>query len=574
MPDSTFQIEDPLLQQLHDEGKLRPEQCEEIFDEHERTGKSIRNVVLDMEALKEEDYLKAVANHLGCEMTHVDQEIDPKLIKSVPVGVARMYNVIPYRADDETVTLAVCDVPSPAAVDELLFVLSRDVSFVVAPHEDIEAAMTRYYGEESGSVNDLLSALESELEETGDRVENRSIDADTVDLEDLQEAASSAPVIRFVNLVLYQAVKDRASDVHFEPFEDEFKIRYRVDGALYEMSPPPKHLALPIISRVKVIAGLNIAEHRLPQDGRIQLNVAGSTIDFRVSSLPTQFGESVVLRILDKTNVSLDLDNIGLPEDIYDSFTDDIEKPNGIIIATGPTGSGKTTTLYSAMRRVNSIDRKLLTAEDPVEYDMEGIIQVPINEGIGLSFAGILRNFLRQDPDIILVGEIRDLETAQIAIQASLTGHLVFSTLHTNDAPGAITRLIDMGAEPFLISSTLEGVIAQRLIRTICPGCKKPYTPEDALLEELNLSRADVGDNPFYFGEGCNMCNFTGYRGRRGIFEYLRMNEPLRELVNQRSATVKLRNKATELGMRTLREDGIRCILDGYTTPDEVLRYT
>ena len=340
------------------------------------------------------------------------------------------------------------------------------------------------------------------------------------------------------------------------------------------MAPPPKHLALPVTSRIKVISGLNIAERRLPQDGRIQLNIAGRSIDFRVSTLPTQFGESVVLRILDRSVVQLDLENIGLSEELHNEFTTDIKKPNGIIVVTGPTGSGKTTTLYSALRKLNTIVSKLLTAEDPVEYAIEGIIQVPVNEALGVTFASVLRAFLRQDPDIIMVGEIRDLETAEIAIQASLTGHLVFSTLHTNDAAGAITRLIDMGVEPFLIASTLESVLGQRLLRTACSTCKVPYHPDQEIIDSLNLTAEDVGGREFYFGEGCSKCNDTGYRGRRGIYEYLKITDPVRDLISERKPTLVIRDKAVEMGMRTLREDGIRCILDGYTTVEEVLKYT
>jgi len=323
-----------------------------------------------------------------------------------------------------------------------------------------------------------------------------------------------------------------------------------------------------------VISGLNIAERRLPQDGRIQINVAGRAIDFRVSTLPTQFGESVVLRVLDRSIVSLELENLGMPDDVYGNFTSDIKKPNGIIVVTGPTGSGKTTTLYSALRKLNTVESKLLTAEEPVEYDIEGLVQLPVNESIGLSFARALRSFLRQDPDIIMVGEVRDLETAEIAIQSALTGHLVFSTLHTNDAAGAITRLIDMGVEPFLIASTVEAVLGQRLVRTVCTECKKAYEPEDEQLDSLGLSRDQIQNNKFYFGEGCSKCNNTGYRGRRGIYEYLMISDPIRELINQRKPTIVIRDKAVEMGMRTLREDGIRCILDGYTTAEEVLKYT
>ena len=378
--------------------------------------------------------------------------------------------------------------------------------------------IVRLYGEDDASVNDLLAALETDMDSEGMLTLTEGKD----DLKGLEQAANAAPVVRFVNLVLYEAVQAKASDIHFEPFEKEFKIRYRVDGALYEMSPPPKRLALPVVSRIKVMSNLNIAERRLPQDGRLQLPMLGRQIDFRVSTLPTQFGESVVLRILDRSTVSLDLENLGMPPDVFDAFNLDIQKPNGIVIVTGPTGSGKTTTLYSGLRKINTIDSKLLTVEDPVEYDIEGIVQVQANESIGVTFQRVLRAFLRQDPDIIMIGEIRDLETAQIAIQASLTGHLVLSTLHTNDAPGAVTRLIDMNVEPYLISSTLESVLAQRLVRTICKKCRTAYEPDDTVLEQINLKRADVAGKSFYYGKGCEECHQTGYKDAKGCMNTCR----------------------------------------------------
>ncbi len=563
---------DALLQELADQGLVTPAQADEVRDEHERTGKPVREVLIDMDIISEEKLLDVIAGQLGTTIVSLkDMDIPATVVKIVPASVARMYSVIPTQVGSNSVTLATFDLLSPEVTDELAFVLTRDISFVVATEEEIKNYLTRYYGDESESVSDMLSALESELKDAGDLIEAAKRGEDIASLE---QAASSTPVVRFVNLVLYQAVQDRASDIHFEPFENEFKIRYRVDGALYEMAPPPKHLALPVTSRIKVISGLNIAERRLPQDGRIQLTIAGRPIDFRVSTLPTQFGESVVLRVLDRSVVSLELENIGLPEDVYQYFSEDIDKPNGIIIVTGPTGSGKTTTLYSALRRINTIESKLLTAEEPVEYDIEGIIQVPINEGIGLTFAKMLRAFLRQDPDIIMVGEIRDLETGEIAIQASLTGHLVFTTLHTNDSSGAITRLIDMNIEPFLIASTLEAVLGQRLVRTICQNCRTPYRPEKPVLDQLALREESLGDRTFFYGAGCTYCNQTGYRGRRGIFEYLRVRDPIRDLINERKPTIIIRDKAVELGMRTLREDGIRCILDGSTTVEEVLKYT
>lgn len=565
------EYKDPLLQQLFEDQLITPKQAEELLDEHERMGKPIRELLADLDIMNEDDVMQVIARQLGTEVIDLAHlSIPNEVIRAVPSSVARMYNVVPVRLDSHAVVFATFDLPNPQVIDELTFVLTRDISFVVAREADIKGCLNQFYGDDSDSVNDMLSALETELETVG-QLSPTGLKDETLEIE---QAANQAPVIRFVNLILYQAVKDKASDIHFEPFENEFKIRYRVDGALYEMAPPPKHLALPVTSRIKVISGLNIAERRLPQDGRIQLVIGGSQIDFRVSSLPTQFGESVVIRVLDRSVVSLDLDNIGMPEDIYQNFCDDIAKPNGIVVVTGPTGSGKTTTLYSALRRLNQIESKLLTAEDPVEYDIEGIIQIPMHEAIGLTFARTLRAFLRQDPDIIMVGEIRDKETAEIAIQASLTGHLVFSTLHTNDAPGAVTRLIDMGVEPFLIASTMEGVLGQRLVRTICNGCKTAYVPEDDILQQLGLTRDSIAGRPFYFGSGCAACNQTGYKGRRGIYEYLRVTDPIRELINERKPTLVIRDKAVELGMRTLREDGIRCVLDGYTTVEEVLKYT
>jgi type IV pilus assembly protein PilB len=563
---------DMFMEELVRTGVLEESQAADVMDEHGRTGQPTREVAVNMGFITEDQGLDLIAQLLGAERADLEHmSIPAEIIQSVPGSVARMYSVMPVAAEGNAVTLAVADLISPEVSDEISFVLSKDILFAVASQSAIANAISRYYGTEDESMKDMISSLEDELEGAGDLMASG---ARSEDLASVEAAANSRPVVKFVNLVLYQAVQDRASDIHFEPFEDEFKIRYRVDGALYEMAPPPRHLALPVTSRLKVISGLNIAERRVPQDGRIQLPVAGRMIDFRVSTLPTQFGESVVLRVLDRSTVSLDLENIGMPDDIYQDFGEDIAKPNGIVVVTGPTGSGKTTTLYSALRRLNTIEHKLLTAEEPVEYEIDGIVQVPIHEAIGVSFAKVLRAFLRQDPDIIMVGEIRDIETSEIAIQASLTGHLVFSTLHTNDAAGAITRLIDMGVEPFLIASTLEGILGQRLVRTICNNCKTEYQPTPDLLEQLGMTEPQVGGRPFFYGAGCSYCNQTGYKGRRGIYEYLRIKDPIRELINQRKPTLVIRDKAVELGMRTLREDGIRCILDGYTTVEEVLKYT
>jgi len=566
-----YEAEAAILKELiREQNLLSPEQMAEVREEHERTGKPLSHIIVDFGLMTEPDLLQAVANHLGLEYVDLS-EVQQTVLRNMPSSVARMYGAVPVSATGNSVMIAVLDPYNPQLVEELSFVLGKDVQLAVATTKQIEEFINRYYSEESGSLKDVLEDMETQLSKSKLLELTGKSPAETAVLE---EEANKAPIVRFVNLILYQAIQDRASDIHFEPFEDEFKIRYRVDGALYEMAPPPKHLALPVISRIKVMSNLNIAERRLPQDGRIQLNIASRPVDLRVSTLPTQFGESVVLRVLDRSVVNLELESIGMPKDIHERVQELIKMPNGIIIVTGPTGSGKTTTLYSCLKRINTVDSKLLTAEDPVEYDIEGIMQVPVNDGIGMTFARALRSFLRQDPDIIMVGEMRDLETAQIAIQASLTGHLVFTTLHTNDAPGAITRMIDMGVEPFLITSTLEAVLAQRLVRTVCKKCRVPYEPTDAVLAEIGLSRTEIGNRPFYYGKGCVECNETGYKGRKGLFELLRVSEPIRELINLRAPSGVIRARALELGMRRLREDGIRNILDGETTVEEVLKYT
>ena len=444
------EISDPLLALVKENGLVDDLQYEEVVAEFKRSGTPVFQLLQDFGIMNVDDLLQVIAHHLGASVVSVrDREFPPDLLKIVPANIARMYQCIPVAADNGTLQVAIADPLDPARADEIQFAVKREVQVVVADPADIQKAIERLYGTESADFSEILKELGSDEEiarEAAEAVDNAAA---------AEEAANAAPIVKFVNLVLFQAIQDRASDIHFEPFETEFRIRYRVDGALYEMSPPPKHLALPVISRIKVMSGLNISERRLPQDGRIAFSAGNRNIDLRVSTLPTQFGESVVLRILDRAAVNLDIETLGFPKYVHDYVTEAIQRPNGIFIVTGPTGSGKTTTLYSCLRRVNTIDSKLLTAEDPVEYDIEGIMQVAVSESAGLTFAKALRSFLRQDPDIIMVGEIRDLETAQIAVQASLTGHLVMSTLHTNDAPGAVTRLIDMGLEPFLISSSL-----------------------------------------------------------------------------------------------------------------------
>src|SRR6266487_195827 len=566
------EISSPLLSLVKEQGLIDDLQYEEVVAEIKRSGTSVFQILQDFGVLDADAILQAEANQLGTEVVSLrNRDLPAQAIAAIPANAARTYRCIPIELNDGTLRVAFEDPLDPARVDELTYVAKLDIQVVVASPTEIENAIEKYYGQEaSADVTEILKELGADEDIAKEVVAVADTDDETL----MANLANEAPIVRFVNLVLFQAVQDRASDIHFEPFETEFRIRYRVDGALYEMSPPPKHLALPVISRLKVMSNLNISERRLPQDGRIAFQLGNRMIDLRVSTLPTQFGESVVLRVLDRSAVNLEIESLGFPKYLYDYVTEAIQRPNGIFIVTGPTGCGKTTTLYSCLRRVNTIDSKLLTAEDPVEYDIEGIMQVGINEGLGLTFSKALRSFLRQDPDVIMVGEVRDLEPAQIALQASLTGHLVLSTLHTNDAPGAITRLIDMGVEPFLISSTLMAVLGQRLVRTICKKCRTPFEPTESQLSLLNLSPHDMGEKVFYYGRGCAVCNDTGYKGRKGIFELMQISEPLRALINERAPTVVLRQKAVELGMVTLREDGLRSIFDGDTTIEEIVKYT
>ena len=560
---------DPILQILVQNGYIDEEQAKYLQDLSKTEAKPVRRLVIDQEILSEDDLLGAMAAYQDTEAIDLGaMTLETEITEAIPASTARMYNVFPVAVDDTSVTLATFDLVDPRISDEMLFTLSKEVRFVFAREKDVMDRISQYYGDASDSVADMIKSLGEGMDD------DASLAANSNDIASMENAANSSAIIRFVNLVLYQGVVDRAADIHIEPFEHDFKIRYRVDGALYEMKAPDVKMAPAIISRIKILANLNIAERRIPQDGRIALTVAGKPVDLRVSCLPTAHGESVVMRILDQSATSLDLENVGLPEDVYEQITMDIEKPNGIFIVTGPTGSGKTTTLYSILRRINQIDTKLLTAEEPVEYNVDGIVQVPIDAQVGNTFAKVLRAFLRQDPDVMMIGEIRDLETAEIAVQAALTGHFVFSTLHTNDAAGAVMRLVDMNVAPYLLSSTLEGVLGQRLVRTCCKECKQPYEPDDETMERIEMTRDQIGGRPFYFGKGCKTCNGTGYKGRKAIFEYLRVSNPIRELINSRSPTLIIREKARELGMRTMREDGVRAILDGYTTVDEVLRYT
>ena len=546
-----------VLQMLVEQALIPEEAVDDVAFEVNQSGLSLAKILEKNALLTSDEFHVHLAQMLGTEAVNLAGfEAPQELIEMVPVGLAQLHQVFPVGWDGHRLQIAMADPFHHQSLEDLRFALGVELHLVVAPVDEVAELLRRHYSRGAGELKEVLAMMGTV--EDGEEI----------------DAASEAPIIRYVDLVMQQAINDRASDIHFEPFEHDFKIRYRVDGALYEMAPPPRHLASSIISRVKVMSNLNIAERRLPQDGRIQREVGGRAVDMRVSTLPTQFGESVVLRVLDRSSVNLSLEALGLPTNLYHYLLRTIELPNGIFIVTGPTGSGKTTTLYACLEKINTIDAKVLTAEDPVEFDIDGIIQVPVNEAIGLSFARVLRAFLRQDPDRIMVGETRDVETAQIAIQASLTGHLVLTTLHTNDAPGAVTRLIDMGVEPFMISASLEGVLGQRLIRKICSQCRTPYEPTEAVLNQLGLSPHEIGDKHFYYGAGCANCNSTGYRGRKGIYELLDVNEPIRELINQRAPGVVLKQKAIELGMTTLRDDGLRLIYDGETSIEEVLKYT
>jgi len=540
--------------------------ADDILMEVENSGKDVPEILTDYEVIQnEEDVWPIVANELGVgiinDLAHFNAP--PELLAIIPGGMARLHGAFPVNIDSVGLTVCLVDPLNPQVLEDLRFALGKEIILAVAPSHVVEKKINEAYGGEGQALDEILNQLQAGVDNGSDAAGQNA-----------EAEANSAPIIRYVDLVLYQAINEGASDIHFEPFERDFKIRYRVDGSLYEMAPPPPHLALPIISRLKVMSNMNIAEKRIPQDGRIVKHVGDKQVDMRVSSLPTQHGESIVLRVLDRSNINLSLDMLGMPPAIFDYINKTVRKPNGIFVCTGPTGAGKTTTLYAALKEINTMDSKLLTAEDPVEYDVDGIVQVPVYESIGLTFSRILRAFLRQDPDRILVGEIRDVDTAQIAIQASLTGHLVLSTLHTNDAPGAVTRLIDMGTEPFLVAASLEGILAQRLLRTICKDCRASYEPNEALLNQLGVSSHELGDKEFYTGRGCDVCDQSGYKGRRGLFELLDMSDPIRELVTDRAPTVVIKQKAIELGMNTLREDGLRNIYEGNTTIEEVLKYT
>jgi type IV pilus assembly protein PilB len=540
----------------------------------QRGGKvQIGKIFLELGLVDEKQLQLALAAQRGMGYTSLEGiDISADVVEKVPAQMAKTYHIVPveYNQEQNELVVALDNPENFRATDDLSTLMGFKVTAKITDADSLEKTLTKYYEtQQDDNINELIDEIQGDTFLAEFEGRNQSID-----LDELKELSESNPVKKLLNLVLLQAIRDKASDIHFEPFEDEYKMRYRIDGVLYEMVPPPKYIAAALSSRIKVMADLDIAERRLPQDGRISLTVQGNPIDLRVSVLPTMFGESVVLRVLDRSQASFDLKALGLMPEDHALIRMLIHKPNGIIIVTGPTGCGKTTTLYSALSELNDIETKIITTEDPVEYDVDGLIQVQMKPDIGLTFARCLRSILRQDPDIILVGEIRDLETAQIAAQASLTGHVVFTTLHTNDAPSSVARLLDMGIEPFLITATVEGIVAQRLVRKICDNCKTQFEPSDAQLMELQLLPEEVKDKKFFYGRGCSKCNGTGYRGRTGIFEIMVFNDEIRDLIMNQASTNVLRSAGQKSGMRLLRDNGLAAIYDGVTTIDEIAKET
>ncbi|QDT50778.1 GspE/PulE family protein [Symmachiella dynata] len=559
-----------LGQILVDLGYLTEDQLWDVLEEQKQSpGEIIGRVAVRMGLVTEDQISEALAEQWGMQVINLPEtNIPAKVLELVPETMASIYKILPVSLVDNTLTVAMADPQNVGALDDLRNFLGYDVRGAVSSVEHVEEAINRYYADKQDSIEDVIGELE------GGELSDAKMSDQVFDLASVEELQDAAPIRKLINMVLLLAIKDQASDIHFEPFEDEFKVRVRADGVLYEMVPPPRHLASAIVSRIKVMAELDITERRMPQDGRIELNVGGNSVDLRVSVLPTMFGESVVMRVLDRTVVQLDLNKIGMDAGILTKFREVIRRPNGIVLVTGPTGSGKTTTLYSALNELNDIGTKIITTEDPIEYDIDGLVQIPINPDIDVTFATVLRAILRHDPDLILVGEIRDYETGEIAVQSALTGHLVFSTLHTNDAPTAITRLRDMGVPPFLITATVEAVLAQRLVRRICTECRTQFEPSDELLMELQIPIETARKYNFYYGKGCARCNNTGYKGRVGLYELMDINDDMRDLIVADASIDDLRILARSQGMTTLREAGLKLIFDGLTTIDEVVRET
>ena len=563
-----------LGQILTDLGLIDEEQLEEMLSEQEaRGGELLGRVGVSLGFFSDEQLGEALAEQWNTVfVTLYDKQITHSLVEIISKTMAEMYRVVPLELNDNQLTIATADPQKIQIADELRVFLGYEIHVVVATDAEIDKAIEQFYSGEVDTVESIVEEMEDDkdLEEA-----SKSLLQDgPIDLTSAEAMADSAPVRKLLNLVLLMAIKENASDIHLEPFESEFKIRMKADGVLQEMVPPPKHLSFAITTRIKVMANLDIAERRMPQDGRIELSVSGHPVDLRVSVLPTLFGESVVMRVLDRGVVSLDLDKLGMDDDILRPFREIIKRPNGIILVTGPTGSGKTTTLYSALSELNEPDDKIITTEDPIEYDIEGIVQVPIDSDIGVTFAAALRAILRQDPDRILVGEIRDVETAEIAIQAALTGHMVFSTLHTNDSPATVTRLRDMGVQPFLITATVEAILAQRLVRRICSECKEEFIPDADTLADLELTSDQVVGKTFFRGRGCDKCSNSGYKGRLGLYELLVMTDEIRDLVVRNASTEEIRDLARKAGMVTLRDSGMVNMFEGHTTADEVIRET
>lgn len=569
-----FTPQKPLGQLLKEMELVSEGQIQEALSVQRDKGGALGKILVELGYVTEDEMLLALGAQVGMEVINLDEvEIPHDVIDKVSSTMSKVYKIMPYKFENNVLTVAMADPLNVNVLDDLRFMLNCEIQGAVSNEAAVDRAIEKHYAGQTETVEDILKQM-TEAAQSLDAEFKKDPKTQSFDLQSLEGMAQAAPVVKLLNLILLQAIKDKASDIHFEPFETEFKVRYRVDGVLYEMMPPPIHLALALISRIKVMSNLNISETRLPQDGRIMLAIGGRPVDLRVSTLPTMFGESVVMRVLDRSVVSLDLDNIGMRADDLKLLKRLLDLPNGIIIVTGPTGSGKTTTLYSCLNSINDVQWKTITTEDPVEYDLDGVIQVQINDEIGVNYAVLLRTILRQDPDYILVGEVRDLETASIAIEASLTGHLVFSTLHTNDAPSAITRLLDLGTEDFLISATLEGIVAQRLVRRICYKCKEEFEPTEEQLMELSLSPEDVQSKHFYFGRGCENCNNTGYRGRLALFEIMLATDGIKNAIMEHCSTDKVRQIAREQGMRSLRECGLLGIFDGLTTIEEVVRET
>jgi type IV pilus assembly protein PilB len=557
-----------LGQILVDLGHINDDQLWDILEEQKQSpGTVIGQVAVRMGLATQAQVTEALAEQWGMPIINLEEtNIQPNVLEIVPQTMAEMYHVMPISLKNGVLTVAMADPQNIGALDDLKNFLGHEIRGAVSSGPDVEAAIARYYADREESIEDVIESMSTD-EDNEKKIRGYDLASD-------QEMSDAQPIKKLLNMVMLLAIRDQASDIHFEPFEDEFKIRVKADGVLYEMVPPPRHLANAIVSRIKVMSNLDIAERRMPQDGRIELNVGGNNVDLRVSVLPTLFGEAVVMRVLDRTVVALDLNKIGMDAALLSKFRVILRRPNGIMLVTGPTGSGKTTTLYSALNELNDTETKIITSEDPIEYDIEGIIQVPVNPDVGVTFANVLRAILRHDPDKILVGEIRDYETAEIAVQSSLTGHMVFSTLHTNDAPSAITRLRDMGVPAFLITATVEAILAQRLVRRICSECRTEFAPSDELLMELQLPLKTARKYKFYYGKGCARCNNSGYKGRIGIYEMLVMSDEIRDAIAAEASADDIRDIARQQGMTTLREAGLKLIFDGHTTIDEIVRET